>query len=288
MADIWTIQRTLDWCRGYLERHADKNPRLSAEWLLSAATGLSRVELYAYYDRPLSTDERVQLRESLRRRGRGEPLQYISGEAAFRHLIVKTERGVLIPRPETEQLVQTALDHFKEDEGVKALEVGTGTGCIALSLAKEAHMEVVATDVSEAAVSCARRNAEMLGLEGLVHVENCDCVEGVSGVFDLLVSNPPYIPTAVMAELDREVADFEPRLALEGGEDGLDFFRRLLAEALPLVRGGGFFCCELDETTLDAAAALAREAGLAEVHITNDLAGRPRIVSGVKLASPQI
>lgn len=217
MPEVWTIRKTLDWCRSYLERHDDKNPRLSAEWLLSSATGLSRVELYAYFDRPLSMEERDILRDSLRRRGRGEPLQYISGEAAFRHVVVKTARGVLIPRPETEILVQCALDHFSGEDEISALEIGTGTGCVALSLAKEAGMKVVATDISPEAIDCATRNAEALGLSESVDFVECDCCDGVEGSFDLLVSNPPYIPSSVMDELDAEVTAFEPHLALDGG-----------------------------------------------------------------------
>lgn len=281
MSDAWTVQRTMNWCVGYLENHADEHPRLSAEWLLSAATGLSRVELYAYYDRPLSEDERAVLRESLKRRGKGEPLQYVTGEAAFRHIVVKTAPGVLIPRPETESLVQIALDHFEGREGFRALEVGTGTGCIACSLAKEAGARVVATDVSDAAIACARRNVEAYELEESVEVVQTDCAAGVEGPFDLLISNPPYIPTAVMEELDFEVTGFEPHLALDGGADGLEFFDRLLSEALPLVKKGGFIACELHETCLDEAARRLVAAGAGQVTVTQDLTGRPRFVSGI-------
>lgn len=280
MSEVWTVQRTLNWCCGYLENHGDAHPRLSAEWLLSAATGLSRVELYAYYDRPLAQDERAVLRESLKRRGAGEPLQYVTGEAAFRHIVVKTAPGVLIPRPETEVLVQVVLDHFAGEEAFRVLEVGTGTGCIACSLSKEAGAHVTATDISPEALACARRNVEALGLDGLVDVVEADCASGVEGPFDALVSNPPYIPTSVMDELDYEVVGFEPHLALDGGPDGLEFFDRLVAEALPLVRSGGFFACELHETCLDEAARRLTAAGAADVQVTQDLAGRPRIVSG--------
>ena len=281
MGEVWTVQRTLDWCCEYLKRHDDANPRLSAEWLMSAATGLSRVEIYAFFDRPLSEDERAKLRESLRRRGTGEPLQYVTGEAAFRHIIVKTAPEVLIPRPETEVLVQVTLGHFAKGEEVRALEVGAGTGCIGCSLAKEAGWQVVATDVSEAAVACAQRNAEALHLQELVQVQLADCVQGVEGPFDVLVSNPPYIPTAVVDELDDEVKAHEPRLALDGGADGLAFFERLLAEALPLVREGGFVAFELFEESLEEATRRMRAAGLHEVTVTPDLTGRPRIASGV-------
>lgn len=278
---VWTIGDTLAWCREYLVHHDDENPKLSAEWLLAGATGLSRIELYMHFDRPLSMEERDVLRETLKRRGAGEPLQYISGEVAFRHIVVKTSRGVLIPRPETEVLVDVVLEGLADVEAPRVLEVGCGTGCIACSLAREAGTQVVATDVSPEAVACARANVEMLGLEELVEIVECDCVEGVEGAFDCLVSNPPYIPTAELAELPHEVTGFEPSLALDGGADGLVFFDRLVAEALPLVKDGGLFACELHETCLDEAARRLREAGCIDVKVTKDLVGRDRIVSGI-------
>lgn len=278
---VWTIGDTLAWCREYLAHHDDENPKRSAEWLLAAATGLTRIELYMHFDRPLSMEERDVLRETLKRRGAGEPLQYIAGEAAFRHIVVKTSRGVLIPRPETEVLVDVVLEGLADVEASRVLEVGCGTGCIACSLAKESGAHVVTTDVSPEAVACARRNVAALGLDELVEAVECDCVAGIAGSFDCLVSNPPYIPTAELAELPHEVADFESALALDGGPDGLVFFDRLVDEALPLVREGGFFACELHETCLDEAARRLREAGCADVKVTKDLVGRDRIVSGV-------
>lgn len=282
MPEQWTIQRTLEWCRGYLEKHDDENPRLSAEWLLSAATGLSRLNLYVNFDKPLSMEERDVLRESLKRRGQGEPLQYITGESGFRHIVVRTASGVLIPRPETELLVQAALDYFEGAQGtVRALEVGTGTGCIACSLAKEAGMEVLATDISDDAVACATRNVSALGLDDLVEIRKADCVEGVEGTFDLLISNPPYIPTAVMETLPHEVSGFEPHLALDGGADGLEFFDRLVNEGLVLVREGGLFACELHETCLEEAQRRLVDAGLHDVRIIDDLAGKHRHIVAV-------
>lgn len=282
MSEQWTIQRTLEWCRGYLEKHDDENPRLSAEWLLSAATGLSRLNLYVNFDKPLSMEERAILRESLKRRGQGEPLQYITGESGFRHIVVRTASGVLIPRPETELLVQAALDYFEgAQQTVRALEVGTGTGCIACSLAKEAGMEVLATDISDDAVACAKRNVSALGLDDLVEVRKTDCAEGVEGAFDLLISNPPYIPTAVMETLPHEVSGFEPHLALDGGADGLEFFDRLVNEGLVLVREGGLFACELHETCLEEAQRRLVDAGLHDVRIIDDLAGKHRHIVAV-------
>ena len=160
----------------------------------------------------------------------------------------------------------------------------TGSGCIACSIAYEHPLaHVVATDLAPEAVALASENVAALGLEGRVDVVACDLGEGVDpvllGAFDLVVSNPPYVPTAVMAEVPREVADFEPALALDGGPDGLDVFRRLVPWCARALRPGGAFAFELHETCLDAAAALARDAGFSDVCIVNDLAGRPRVLT---------
>lgn len=282
--EIWTVQRTMNWCVEYLERHGDEHPTRSAEWLMSAATGLSRVEIYAYYDRPLSVEERDTLRESLRRRGAGEPLQYVTGEVGFRHIILRTAKGVLIPRPETEMLVELVLERIKGAEQPRILEVGCGTGCISLSLAKEAGAQVTATDISPDAVACATRNVEALELGEHVQIVETDCVDGIEGPFDVLVSNPPYIPTAVMEELDEEVVGYEPHLALDGGADGLDFFDRLIEAAPSLLVPGGLFAFELHETCLEEAARRANNAGFCNVQIMDDLTGKHRFLIG-RLAS---
>lgn len=342
--DIWTIKAALDWTCGYLERKGDENPRVSAQWLMSAATGLSSIELYTNYDRPLSLDERDILRAFVTRRGRGEPIQYITGEAGFRYLTLKVRPGVLIPRPETEVLVSEvlallppaprprAVDEgevlagkvraaLERDPGVLAdmapdtadalehalgmdaegaaqqarktadqqtellvADICTGSGCIACSLATEhPEVRVIATDLSDDAVSLARENVSDLGIADHVTVLQGDLGQAVPsdllGRFDAVVSNPPYVPTDVLADIPHEVADFEPRLALDGGSDGLDLYRRLVDFAQTALKPGGIFACELHETTLDAAAAYARERGFSETRIVNDLAGRPRVIT---------
>ena len=288
----WTIKRVLDWTSGYLERKGDEHPRLSAEWLLANVCGLSRVELYVNFDKPLEAGELDAMHAAIERRAAGEPLQYVTGEMPFRHIVLKCERGVLIPRPETEVLVDAALEGVdaaaeKGDEEVgpvRVLEVGTGTGCIALSIASERPGTLVtATDLSPRAAELAARNREALGLEEAVDIIECDLASGVDpdlmGSFSVLVSNPPYIPTSVLAEeVPAEVTEFEPHLALDGGTDGLDIFRRLVNAAPSMLKPGGLFACELHETTLDAAAEICRRAGFERVRIARDLAGRPRFV----------
>ena len=172
--EVWTIQKILTWTTQHLEKKGDEHPRLSAEWLLSAVTGLSRVQLYTNFDKPLSTDERARMREAIKRRAEGEPLQYVTGEMPFRHLVLTCEPGVLIPRPETEVLVDVALEGVdaatpNADREVRVLEVGVGTGCISLSIATERpQTHVYATDLSPKALALATRNRDALDLQELL------------------------------------------------------------------------------------------------------------------------
>ena len=254
--DIWTIKAALDWTVGYLEGKGISNPRLSAEWLMAEATGLSRIELYVNFDKPLSLSEREVLRGYVARRATGEPLQLISGKAPFRYLTIKVAPGVLIPRPETEVLVSEALrelqlprvaDHvLTHEEGeevvsadlppIRVLDVCTGSGCIACAIASEyPAAQVIALDIADEAVKLAEENTEELGLQDRVEVRKSDLLEAVDpseyGSFDLLISNPPYIPTAVLEGLEKEVTEFEPRLALDGGKDGFSSIEQGGSEA---------------------------------------------------------
>ena len=290
-SELWTIKRVLDWTSGYLERKGDEHPRLSAEWLLANATGLSRVELYVNFDKPLEAGELSRMHAAIERRAAGEPLQYVTGEMPFRHIVLRCERGVLIPRPETEILVDAALEGVDEaasrgsEDAVHVLEIGTGTGCIALSIASERPgTQVVATDLSPRAIELALRNREALGLEDAVSIVECDLASGVDqelmGTFSVLVSNPPYIPTQVLREeVPAEVADNEPELALDGGSDGLDVFRRILELAPSALAPGGVLAVELFEGSLEQAAELTRAAGgWASVEVREDLTRRPRVL----------
>ncbi|PKQ17108.1 MAG: peptide chain release factor N(5)-glutamine methyltransferase [Actinobacteria bacterium HGW-Actinobacteria-7] len=279
---VWTVKAALDWTQEFLAERSDEHPRRSAEWLLSAATGLSRLELYAYHDRPLAPEERTVLRESVRRRAAGEPLQYVTGEVAFRHLVLKVRPGVLIPRPETEILVGELLVELGSMGAPIIADICTGSGCIALSLAQEkTDARVWATDISQVAVDVAAENAQRLGLADRVGVAVGDLFEALPvellGTLDAVISNPPYIPSSDVPDLPREVAGFEPHLALDGGPDGLDFFRRLIGDARAWLKPGGVIAIELDERMVRIAAQEAQE-WYEEVRVVSDLAGRDRIV----------
>lgn len=413
--EIWTIKRCLEWTKEYLAERGEEHPRLSAEWLLCAATGLARIDLYMRMDETLNAAQLETMHAAVVRRAKGEPLQYITGSTQFRMIDVACAPGVLIPRPETEMLVEEVLNYLDaevlspeaaarqrvelpwndeveearkaeaaladerataerraanltaadeaalgsdvlgsrayaeeladreaeeaaaqaaeaeaaEAEGMetpepeldeygiaiedndqqatpaqdaaeanvsapaeprtaRVLEVGCGTGCISLSLAWErrGHVTCTATDIEPRAIDLATKNRDALGLtsdEVTFSLTNLvsSIPHGEWGTFDVLVSNPPYIPTDVMRSLPHEVKDFEPDLALEGGADGLDIFRRLLNAAPYMLRAGSLFACELYEGALDAAAELCRQAGLSDVRIVHDLTDRPRIVRAI-------
>jgi len=279
---VWTVKAALDWTRAYLAEKGDEHPRRSAEWLLSSATGLSRIELYAYHDRPLTPEERLGLREAVKRRALGEPLQYVTGEVAFRHIVVKVRPGVLIPRPETEVVTGELLDAIRSIEAPLVADICTGTGCIALSIASEhPGARVWASDLSALSVQVTAENAERLGLTNRVSVHEGDLFDALPaelmGTLDAVVSNPPYIPSADVPELPAEVAGFEPHLALDGGPDGLVIFRRLAEQAVRWLKPGGVFVVELDERRVEMAAAEAVE-WYEHVRGVADLAGRDRAV----------
>ena len=410
--EIWTIKRCLEWTKEYLAERGEEHPRLSAEWLLCAATGLARIDLYMRMDETLDAAQLEIMHTAVVRRAKGEPLQYITGSTQFRMIDVACAPGVLIPRPETEMLVEEVLNYLDAEvlspeaatrqraelpwndeveqarkaeaaladerataerraanltaadeaalgsdvlgsrayaeeladreaeqaaaqaadaeadaeetpepeldeygiaiEGndqqttpaqdaaeanvpapaepriARVLEVGCGTGCISLSLTWErrGHVTCTATDIEPRAIDLATKNRDALGLTSdEVAFSLTNLVSSIPreewGTFDVLVSNPPYIPTDVMRSLPHEVKDFEPDLALEGGADGLDIFRRLLNAAPYMLRAGGLFACELYEGALDAAAELCRQAGLSDVRIVHDLTDRPRIVRAI-------
>lgn len=289
---VWTVKDALEWTCEYLGRKDDEHPRRSAEWLLSSATGLSRVELYAYHDRPLSGDERACYRTLVARRAEGMPLQYVTGEMPFRHLVVHVEPGVFIPRPETEVLVDVVLEHLADVPEPVVLDLCTGSGCVAASIASEhPGARVWAVDLSEQAVATALRNAGNANVAERVQSLHGDLFDPLPqeliGTVDFVVSNPPYIPSADLPDLPAEILGFEPVLALDGGADGLDTFRRIAAEAGRWLAPGGGLAVELDSGCVTPAAEELR--GVFEgVTVRRDLAGRERIVYARKGRSMQL
>jgi release factor glutamine methyltransferase len=259
----------------FLARKGVDSPRLDAELLLSHWLGLSRLELYTQHDRPLSEAERATARELVERRGRREPLAYILGEWGFRRLTLRTDARALVPRPETEIVVERALALIAGIGAPRVVDVGTGSGAIALAIAQEhPGARVTATDISPAALELALENADRLELA--VGFVETSLLEGLAGPFDLVISNPPYVLTDEVDGLQPEVRDWEPRLALVG--DGQT--EELIRTAKAVLGPGGALVLECHEERAQQVAAALEAAGYAEVRITPDLAGRERVVEG--------
>jgi release factor glutamine methyltransferase len=278
------LRDLLDAGTGYLERHGIAFPRVACELLAARLLACPRLELFCHYDRPL-TDARVAaLRRGLQRVAAHEPVQYVLGEWDFRRLTLTVDRRALVPRPETELL----LDHvFAASElwarpAPLVIDVGTGTGCIVLSLAAERPQgRYVAIDASAEALSLARENAVRTGLvERVEFREARGCGEFAAGSADAIVSNPPYIRSAVVPTLDACIRDHEPAMALDGGPDGLDVIRAIAHDAAMVLRPGGWLFFEIGDDQGVAVRNLLEHLGFIGVIIRDDYAGKPRFAIG--------
>ena len=273
-----TLAEVLRRSTDYLESHGSSTPRLDAELLLAHGLGLSRLELYTQFDRPLGEGELAECRELVRRRGTREPVAYVIGHWGFRRLDLMVDRRVLVPRPETELVVERCLQLLEGGERPAVVDVGTGSGAIALAVKDERpDARVTACDISVDALAVAAANAERLGLDvTFVQSDLLDQVE--DGPFDLVVSNPPYVSAGEVDALEPEVAVHEPRLATVAGEDGLEVYRRLLPQAAERLAPGGWLVLECGAG--QAAALVAELAGLGygDAEVDRDLAGIDRVV----------
>ena len=270
-----TVAEALRAGTEFLERKGVDSPRLDTELLLAQALSLSRVELYTQHDRPLSEAEEAAARGLLERRGRREPLAYVLGEWGFRRLILSTDSRALVPRPETETVVERALALLDGVEAPRVVDVGTGSGAIALAIAHERpDARVTATDVSPGALALAGENAARLELR--VDFVETSLLAGVSGPFELVISNPPYVSAGEIGALQAEVSEWEPRSALidEGQTEAL------VPAAREVLAPGGALVLEVHEGKAQSVADLVSSAGYSGTSITLDLAGRERVVEG--------
>ena len=287
-ADAWTVTKLLEWTGGFFARKGLDAPRLAAEMLLAHVLNLPRIQLYVNHGRELSDDELARFRGLVKRAGEQEPVQYLTGVAHFYNLDFKVTPAVLIPRPDTETLVETAVRHLKlsadtgVEQPVRVLDLCTGSGCVAVALAKQLPTaNVVAADLSAEAAAVARENAAALGVADRVDVRVGDLFEPVAGElpFAVVTANPPYIPGGDIAKLDRNVRDYEPRLALDGGADGLDLHRRILAGAPGHLAAGGRLFVEMQFDQGPRLSELARASGdWSEVQTLRDFEGRERVL----------
>lgn len=258
----WTLLELVNWTTEYFEEKGIENARLNAELLLSHCLGMKeRVMLYARFDRTVQPQDQKQFRKLVKARADRQPLQYVIGSSEFYGREFRVDESVLVPRPETELLVDKCLEKIPGEGGaLVAADIGTGSGAIAVTLACEREeLRVVATDSSSAALDIARANAAKHGVDGRVgFVEGhlCDPIpdrilEGDPGL-GLVASNPPYVPGDQLDELQPEVSEWEPRQALDGGPDGLDVIRELVPSAAGLLRSGGWFVLEIGQGQSEA------------------------------------
>ena len=285
----WTVRRLLEWTPGFFQKKGVDQPRLSAELLLGHVLSLPRIKLYTDYDRVLDETKLSAYRELVRRAGEHEPIAYLTGRAHFFSLEFDVSRDVLIPRPDTETLVENVLQTVRHQSGMESprvLDLCTGSGCVAAAIAKNLKTAtVIAIDISPPAVEIAKNNIEKLGLTDRVTVEQGDLFEPIKRMvdarpFDMIVANPPYIATDQLAELDKSVRDFEPLTALDGGEDGLSIHRRILQTAPDHLTAAGRVFLEI---AFDQGAAAKELAGsfpaFEDIRILKDFSGRDRVLS---------
>ncbi len=280
LVQAWTAARKR------LEGAGVDGPVIDARLLVEAAADATRVDIIADPQRLLTEDQEATLEAYVARRERREPVSHILGRKGFWKIMVRVTADVLTPRPDTETLVDLVLKAFPEGRVFSLLDLGVGSGAIILAiLAERPGGKGLGVDVSEEALAVARENAANLGLAGRVALLRGDWTQGLGEAsFDLVVANPPYIPTDDIAGLQPEVSAYEPRLALDGGPDGLDAYRLLAPEILRVVKPGGRFFVEIGFDQSEAVEGLFKAAGAAQVATVKDLANRDRVVMGVRPA----
>lgn len=287
-AESWTIQRVLAWAASDFKERGLETPRLEAEILLAHVLGVERLRLILDAHKPLDPAELARFREVIKRRRSGEPVAYVVGEREFYGLVFQVDRRVLIPRQDTEILVDVALESTRHrDLSGRALDLCTGSGCVAIAFARaRPTWQVTGADLSPDALEVARGNALRLGVIWGVRFVSGDLYEAVGPEerFELITANPPYIPSGEIPDLDRQIRDFEPRLALDGGQDGLSLLPAIAQGGFARLTPGGTLAVEIGAGQSDAVVALLERTGFVDVRRHKDYGGHERVVSGRKPA----
>lgn len=291
--DTWTIQRLLNWVTEYLAAKGIESPRLSAELLLSHVLGLKRIELYTHFDNLVATEQLASLRDLVKRAGQDEPVAYLTGKTEFYSLELAITRDCMIPRPETELLVQRAIEFLRTRFGAQAVcDLCTGSGCIAVAIAKNfSDARIFATDICDKALAVAEANIEKYQLKERITLLCGDLFEPLIrpldvARFDLIVCNPPYVSSAEYEKLDKNVKDYEPRLALHAGEDGLDIYRRLAEKIDQFLKPNAALMLEIGYAQGPAVRELLEQTGaFGEIKIEKDLHNNDRIAIAEKVSS---
>jgi release factor glutamine methyltransferase len=288
--EIWTIQKLLNRTVKHFTEKGIDAPRLSAELLLSYVTGLKRIDLYTQFDTVVSKEQLEQMHKLVERASQDEPLAYIVGKTEFYSLELEITPDCMIPRPETELLVERAIEFLRTRSGKQLVcDLCTGSGCIAVAVAKNyLDAEIIATDISDAALKTAARNIERCQLQGRIKLLCGDLFEPIvpeldTGKFDLIVCNPPYVSAAEFEKLNKNVKDYEPRSALFAGDDGLDIFRRIIEKADNFLKPDAAIMLEVGYRQGRAVEELLEERGcFGQIAIEKDFDGNGRIVTGKK------
>jgi len=286
--ESWTVARLLEWTTGRFKERGIDSPRLEAEILLACALGIRRIDLYVRHDQIVDDAGRARFRDMVRRRQEGCPTAHIVGKKEFYSLDFAVSPATLIPRPDTELLVDEALRQAKPLTDPLIADIGTGTGCVAVALAHRLpKARIVAVDISPEALETARGNATRLGVADRVDFRLGDLLAPLAGLRpDLIVSNPPYIPTNDIAGLDPGVRDHEPALALDGGPDGLRVIERLAEQALSLLAPGGRLLVEIGAGQEEGARGVLTRAGFTVESVRKDGGGHPRVVRAGRPSAP--
>jgi release factor glutamine methyltransferase len=282
--DIWTIKRVLGWATDDLRSRDSDTPRLDAELLLAHVLRINRIGLITDAERPLAKEELGAYRELHKRRRSGEPVAYLLRVREFYGRPFRVDKRVLVPRPDTEILVEVALERTRGlSLSARALDLCTGSGCVAITLAKERPTwSLLGTDISEDALVVARDNALRLTALPRIAFVRSDLFGGVAGRFDLITANPPYIPDGDKATLAQTIVGFEPHIALFGGGDGLHVANKIIFEAPSFMREGAVLAMEIGAGQAQEVAAQLRERGYRDVEVKKDYGNIERVVSGVR------
>ncbi|MEY2726109.1 MAG: Release factor glutamine methyltransferase [Planctomycetota bacterium] len=282
--DVWTVQRILEWTTGFLRQKGIESPRLEAELLLAHARGCPRIRLYTDFNTPLTDAQRSSMRELVTRRSKREPIAYLVGHREFYGRSFDVSPAVLIPRPETETLVDVCLELIPPSQPLQLLEVGIGSGCISITLARQRpEVLLTSTDISSEALEVAARNVAKHDVADRVSLIHGDTLQPLlqanpSRRFDGLVSNPPYVCDHERGQLQPEVDLHEPPAALYAGPDGLNIVRSILQQAPQILNPSAFIALELDPQQCPTVCTLLQQAGFSNCRIRQDSAGRDRIV----------
>ena len=288
--ETWTITKLLNWVRQYLTEKGIDSPRLSAELLLSHVLELKRIELYTHHDTPVTKQDLDKLHELVKRAGLNEPIAYLVGKTEFYSMEINVTPDCMIPRPETELLVQRAVEFLRTRNGIQSVcDLCTGSGCIAVAIAKNyPNARIIATDICDAALAAAATNVEKHQLQDKITLLSGDLFDPIIpqldvGKFDLIVCNPPYVSSGEYEKLDKNVKDYEPRLALLAGDDGMDIYRRITEIVDRFLKSDAALILEIGYAQGPAIQEMLEQTGIfTEIKIEKDLHNNDRIVTALK------